>query len=97
MSQGCAVPQLAGSDLVLWGEVSIVENCQVLPEPSLGVSRSQRFLLVCTPRMGELGMLISPSLATQPSLLSALCPAQRLTSVVYINRLLICGSVNGGP
>lgn len=52
----------------------------------------------CWSKNRELEMLIClPPRTTLHSLHSVLCPATRLTSMDYINRLLISGSANGGP
>lgn len=84
MSQDCTVPQLAGSDLVLWGEVSTMESCQYcqsqdLAFPGLGDS--------CWSAHQEwaAGDAHRPLPNYSALLHSVLCPAQRLTSMDYIN------------
>lgn len=73
VAQDCTMSHLACSDLVLWGKVRLVESCQVLQEPRLGIPRP------CTWRMGSGGFSICPSRFTLHSLHSPLHP-ERLTS-----------------
>lgn len=74
VAQDCTVPHLARSDLVLWGEVRVVEGCQVLQEPRFGIPRLWDSVLVWTLRLGSWGFSIWPSRGTWQFLPSVLCP-----------------------
>lgn len=80
VAQAFTVPHLAHSDLVLWEEVRVVESCQVLQEPRLGIPRPWESMWVWTPRLGSWGFSICPSRATWEFLHSLLC-FWRLTSM----------------
>ena len=80
VAQARTVPHLAHSDLVLREEVRVVESCQVLQEPRLGIPRPWESMWVWTPRLGSWRFSTCPSRATWEFLHSLLC-FWRLTSM----------------
>ena len=80
VAQDCTMPHLACSDCALREEVRVVESCQVLQEPRLGIPRPWESVWVWTLRLGRWGFSICPSRVAWEFLHSLLC-LWRLTSM----------------